>query len=402
MLHWISVNNYQSIQGKTILDFRVPRTTPDKPWLRCPTPRKDLRVPTVIAFIGPNGSGKTAWLRALADTIRFAAHSYVYSPGSIPQFPAFASDETYGKPTRIEVEFDAPWLISSPEEPNRVFRYTVELLRSAPSLFPDAVSYEALHDFPRGRPRRLIERRSDRPIHVAKEMSVKPSDDRLASVPANASVLSTLARMGVENFSAVVDSLTQVQMNVSATDPIRLDTQTVTHYFRDNPMVREQISDKLRHFDLGIEGMNVQQLHDGKWQLLFPHAGLFKTIPLEAESAGTRHIVHVFPSLNFALETGGLAIMDALDNDLHADLVDEILGWFRREETNPHKAQLICSLHNLSALDELEKEEVFIVEKEQTGITQAYGAQDVEGVRRSANLQKLYRGGALGGLPALG
>ena len=94
--------------------------------------------------------------------------------------------------------------------------------------------------------------------------------------------------------------------------------------------------------------------------------------------------------------------MDALDNDLHADLVDEILGWFRREETNPRKAQLICSLHNLSALDELEKEEVFIVEKEQTGITQAYGAQDVEGVRRSTNLQKLYRGGALGGLPALG
>ena len=94
--------------------------------------------------------------------------------------------------------------------------------------------------------------------------------------------------------------------------------------------------------------------------------------------------------------------MDALDNDLHADLVDEILGWFRREDTNPRNAQLICSLHGLSALDDLEKEEVFIVEKDREGATRAYGVRDVEGIRRSSDLRKLYRSGALGGLPAFG
>ena len=99
---------------------------------------------------------------------------------------------------------------------------------------------------------------------------------------------------------------------------------------------------------------------------------------------------------------GGLAVMDALDNDLHAELVDEILGWFRQEDTNPRNAQLICSLHSLSALDNLEKEEVFIVEKDRDGGTLAYGVRDVQGVRRSADLRKLYRGGALGGLPRFG
>ena len=106
--------------------------------------------------------------------------------------------------------------------------------------------------------------------------------------------------------------------------------------------------------------------------------------------------------LDTALETGGLAVMDALDNDLHADLVDEILGWFRREDTNPRNAQLICSLHGLSALDDLEKEEVFIVEKDREGATRAYGVRDVEGIRRSSDLRKLYRSGALGGLPSFG
>ena len=402
MLHWIRVNNFQSIRDPVTLDFRIPRTTPERPWLRRPTARPDIRVPTVIALIGPNGSGKSTWLRALADTIRFAISSYGYQPGPVPQFPAFVSDEAFGTRTRIDVEFDAPWLLSGPDEPNRVFRYALELLRGTPNYFPDKVGYEALHDFPRGRPRRLMERRGDGSVYVAREISIRPSDDRLASVPANASVLSTLSRMGVEAFSEIVGSLAQVQMNVTAVDPIRLDTETVTHYFRDNPEVKDRMSDRLGRFDLGIEGMDVQQWDDGKWHLAFPHFGLNRPIPFEAESAGTRHVVHVFPALNFALETAGIAVMDALDNDLHADLVDEILSWFRREDTNPGNAQLICSLHSLSVLDELEKEEVYIVEKSREGVTDAYSVRDIQGVRRSADLRKLYRGGALGGLPSFG
>ncbi len=402
MLHWISVSNYQSIRDEITLDFRVPGTTPDKVWLRNPTLQPALRVPTVIALIGPNGSGKTAWLRALADTIRFAVHSYGNPPGPIVQYPAFASNETFAKPTRIEFEFDAPWLDSDPDEPNRVFRYTLELLRGTPNVSPDAVGYEALRDFPRGRPRRLMERRPQRPVHVAEDLSIKPSDDRLASIPANASVLSTLFRMGIGKFSAIVESLTQVQTNVSAIDSVGLDTETVAYYFRDNPQAKDRISDRLGRLGLGIEGMNLEHSFDGKWRLAFAHSGLSVNIPLEGESAGTRHVVQAFPALNFVLETGSLAIMDALDNDLHANLVDEILGWFRREDTNARNAQLISSFHSLSALDDLEKEEVFIVEKDRAGATRAYGVREVQGVRRSSDLRKLYRSGALGGLPFFG
>lgn len=402
MLHWISVSNYRSIRDEVTLDFRVPRTVPEKPWLRYPVARHSVRVPTVIALIGPNGSGKTACLRALADTIRFGTESYGYLPGTIVGFVAFASDDALSKPTRIEVEFDAPWRFPDSGEPNSVFRYTLEVLRDTPNLLADTVGYEALHDFPLGRRRRLMERRGDQPVHVAKDMSIRPSDDRLASVPANASVLSTLSRMGVEEFQAIVDSLMRVQMNVTAIDTIRLPTETVTDYCRNAPGAMKRISDRIGRFDLGIEAMDVKQSDDGKWHLVFPHSDLGVDIPFLSESAGTRHVVHAFPALDAALENGGLAVMDALDNDLHADLVEEILGWFRREDTNPGNAQLICSLHSLSALDVLEKEEVFIVEKDRAGATDAYGIREVQGIRRSSDLRKLYRSGALGGLPSFG
>ena len=145
-----------------------------------------------------------------------------------------------------------------------------------------------------------------------------------------------------------------------------------------------------------------QMLPDGTWLLTFTHRGLDTPVVLSNESAGTRHLVHVYPQLHFVLGTGHLAIMDALDADFHTELTAEVLGWFRREETNPHGAQLICSLHNLSVLDGLEKEEVFIVEKSSDGATQVHGASDVAGLRRGGNLEKQYRSGVMGGLPTFG
>ena len=110
----------------------------------------------------------------------------------------------------------------------------------------------------------------------------------------------------------------------------------------------------------------------------------------------------MFPQLDLVLNAGHLAIMDAFDSDFHTELAAEVLDWFRRKETNPNDAQLICSLHNLSVLDGLEKEEMFIVEKGADGATRVHGAVDIVGVRRGGNLQKQYRSGVMGGLPTFG
>ena len=95
-------------------------------------------------------------------------------------------------------------------------------------------------------------------------------------------------------------------------------------------------------------------------------------------------------------------MLDEIDGDLHVDVVGEMLGWFRSREMNPRNAQLLVTSHNVGLLDDLEKEELFVVEKNRDGATRVHGAQDVRGLRRDTRLYPKYRAGVLGGLPKIG
>ena len=66
------------------------------------------------------------------------------------------------------------------------------------------------------------------------------------------------------------------------------------------------------------------------------------------------------------------------------------------------KSWVGSEMSKLSVLDGLEKEEVFVVEKDQDGVTRVHGARDVVGLRRDGNLQKQYRSRVIGGLPTFG
>ena len=406
MIHKFRINNYQSIRETIELNFRVPGTTPEMSCFRRSRSRPDIRLPSVLVLVGPNGSGKTALLRAIAATVRFATNSYMQHPLSegIPEFIPFLAPDTRIAPTRIETEFDVVSFLSSFQETDTLVRYTLELGRdNKHNLVPTSVGYEALHTFPRGRPRRILERCRDRPIYISRELGVRPQDDRLSSIPPNASVISTLAGMGVEPFVAIAKDMSNVQINIAAgPDPWRFDTKTVTQIYQDNQNLVADVSNKLQQFDLGIGCMKLRELVDGNWLVVFEHEGLDMPVILDNESAGTRHLVQIFPQLHSVLKSGHLAIMDVLGSEFHPELSAEILSWFRQKQTNPAKAQLICSNHNLSVLDSLEKEEVFIVEKDHKGVTRVHGAGDVRGLRRDGNLQKQYRSGTIGGMPTFG
>lgn len=404
MIHRFRINNFQSVREDVELDFRIPGTTPEMPCFRTSRSRPDHRLPSVVALVGANGSGKSVVLNAMVDMFRFMAYSYDDRSNNIPGFLPFLSSETVCAPTRVEVDLDAFWPKPDENSSDSLLRYTLELERDKANLSASRVGYEALYSFPKGRPRRLLERKKEQPVYVAREIGLRLRDDRLSSIPENASAISSLARMGVDSFRGILRDIESVQTNINCvgSDFWVLDENAVVRAYRERENLVEKVSNKLHRLDLGIKNMNLQPTEDGEWLLAFEHHGLDVPVALPKESAGTRRFVYTFPSLDHVLDTGQLAIMDALDSGFHTELSAEIINWFRRKETNQKKAQLFCSLHNLSVLDDLKKEEVFIVEKDRDGATHVHGARDISGLRRGTNLQKQYRGGALGGLPAFG
>lgn len=400
MIHRFSVSNYGSIREEVTLDLRIPGTAPELACFRRSTAKPDVRLPAVAVLMGPNGSGKTMLLRALVDVIRIA--SIIQHQPPLRLLPFF-STETEADPTHFRLEGE--WDALAPGETSGLFRYELSVRPvEMNGGIVQVICHEALLHFPKGRPRRLFERGNPgTPIYVARDFGITPSDDRLKAVRADASVLATLdllnvglAREIVARFQGWLGGT-----NIVGHTTFSVDTSTTVELLEKNPALGNWVSERIRCSDLGIGGLRIV-LVSGSKQVMFDHSGLDAPVHLDFESSGTQRLFHLLPQLKFALDQTGLAILDEIDGFLHVDIVAEILGWFRSRDDNPNNAQLLVTSHHVGLLDDLEKEEVFIVEKDDTGATRVHGAQDVRGLRRDARLYPKYRAGVLGGLPRIG
>ena len=405
MIHTFSVSNLRSIREKVVLDLRIPNTAPDVRGFRRSVAKPTVRLPTVVVLIGANGSGKTALLEALVTAARVAGRPAPSEPDTapIPMLIPFFSFAWLGEPTEFCLEFEGDWL--APDKPPKLFRYEVVLERRRP-WDPTSTRFcsEALSYFPKGRPRRLFERLgSNGEVYSSTEFGVTGKDPRLKAVRADASVIATLAQLNVPvamrlaEWLNTLTILTNTVHDVSTRPPIH----RVADVFQKVPKLSDWFSERIQCSDLGISEFSVTESGDEK-TLSFGHHGIDFPINIRFESSGTRRLSKILPLLYRGLTEGVPAVFDEIDGDLHVDIVVEILSWFRSHETNPQNSQLFMTSHNVGLLDDLEKEELFIVEKTRDGATRLHGAQDVKGLRRDVRLYPKYRAGVLGGVPRVG
>ena len=403
MIVSFSVENYHSIREKVVLDLRIPGTAPDLPRFRRSETKPDIRLPSVVVLIGPNGSGKTTLLGAMTAIARIASTaSTVEENNPIKAFMPFLSPQTRGKPTQFSVEFEADWL--APGEARQLFRYELVVGRDDSDFRGNSFHYEALSYFPKGRPRRIFERGNPgEPIYASGESGLKPNDDRLKAVRKDASVVATLSLLNVPLAKRIVKDMQWVlrSSNVMFHEKWEPPTKTVIQLLEQNPELKTWAVKHIQSSDLGIQSFDIHD-YKGEKEVFFNHHGLDVPVYLPFESSGTKRLFHLLPQVGLALNNGVPAALDEIDGDLHVDIAVEVLDWFRSRETNPRDAQLFVTSHNVGLLDDLEKEEVFIVEKDGNGATKVHGAQDVRGLRRDARLYPKYRSGVLGGLPKIG
>ena len=101
---------------------------------------------------------------------------------------------------------------------------------------------KSLSYFPKGRPRRLFERGGPgEPIYVSDEFGLKPNDDRLKAVRADASVVATLDLLNVPLAMRIAEShaigpvVEQYHVSHGKWEP---STKTIIDMFEQNPELR--------------------------------------------------------------------------------------------------------------------------------------------------------------------
>ena len=284
-----------------------------------------------------------------------------------------------------------------------MFRYELSI-GHVPSERQPAILREALFHFPKGRPKRLFERGAPgETIYTSPEFGLKPKDARLDAVRKDTSVTTAFAALNVPLALRIVEAQRgdALPIDDSHEDTWQPDTEQVLDFFERNSKAKSWMKQQMQRSDLAIHDVIIRS-DGGEMEAFFRHHGLDREVPLMSESTGTFCLFHALPQLHTTLEAGGLLVLDDVDGSLHVDIVSEIIHWFHSPETNPHNAQLIASAHNVGLLDDLEKEELFIVEKGPDSATRLHAAQDVSGLRRDTRLYPKYRSGVLGGLPKIG
>ena len=358
-------------------------------------------MPTVVGFFGPNASGKSTILRAVVAAAAFARESFTLpTDGTIPLFQPYLGGDWVRKPSVIEVEFDGH---IGTDQSASIFRYTLHIAHGygAADLSPaKTVAYEALFHSPKGKFRKIFERKGQT-FSFGKEFEISANDQRSQSIRSNASIISTLAQLNHKPSTDFKLFLAGIQTNMAGFDKAQGHANQMLPYYRNNPTYLEHLNSELRRLDVGLKEMVIEQGDAGPFAK-FSHIGLDLPIYMHEESAGTRRFIEIFPRLQYALETGSVALIDELDMDLHPLLIPELFRWFGDKQRNPHGAQLFFTAHNPALLDELEKEQIFFTEKSGGQPTRIYGARDIKGLRREPSLMKKYLGGELGAVPHIG
>lgn len=379
--------------------------------------RLSERVLTVAGIYGPNASGKSNVLDAIAWLSRAVGTSLKQWEDFIPREP-----HRFGNGVSRTSTFNIEFMAGD-------IRYDYSL-----EVDDEQVIYESLHSYPERRRRLLFERDLDEidfrrgtngqvairellsPTTLALSAALRYDDPDLRAAGR------TISRIGMEGLrrsprfgrlfgGAMARPRGLRPFTESFFDRDRHPRQASFFGSEDlyfNPS--EAALALLQFADLGIDGVKIVENDDSETpgprrrvQLIHRSSNGPVAFEFHDESEGTRTWFRLIGPALAALHTGQLLIFDEIDASLHPRLSARLLELFQDPATNPNGAQLVFTTHDTSLLGWLNRDEVWLTEKDDNGATTITALADYGSsrVRQSLNLEKAYLQGRFGGVPEL-
>ncbi len=390
MIRSLKFKNFQSFLEETEVLFELPKGAPSRGYER--SAADGTRLTTVLAAFGANASGKTALLKPAAFLLWFMKGSFGLDVDEdIPLPPRILNPD---EPSEFEIVFDSK---------GETWKYELKLTEKRvlwEALYKKATRFSYLF-------KREWNARSDAydvqlksfdlPLHVARRAR------------RNASLVST-ARQHDSDSSEFIDGyMGQWNVDIDGRPHYLSNLKYANEAFKKLDGVRDQAISLLRSWDLGLDSFEVREEDSvdaagkkkTKLRAYFRHTredGEHFTLPYEVESNGTQSAYVLLAMLLPVLRTGGFAVIDEMESDLHPHLLESLLSLFDAEQTNPSGAQLFFTSHTTKVLDYISKAQTYFVEKRDC-VSTAFRGDQVQGLRSDDNLRAKYESGAIGALP---
>ena len=356
-----------------------------------------------IAIVGHNASGKTNVLKALSFCLWFVKNSYEMLPnGKVSILGVMPHKLSKSDISSFEMIF---------ENNNREFQYKLDISRKG-------VQYEFLGEKKQRGYSVVYELKrtetEDNFMHFNLPMLNKGDKDRFA-MRKNISLFSFLQNTGhLPEFG--LTELTKFESNLGFLGKSMQDSTQIFLQLRNtidkNSERFSKILKFLRRMDFSIEDIvdkdeyvpftNVTNPGDVRQvkNIIFKHSSGESTFDLDFfnESNGTQRMLLLLDRIFQTLEKGGILVSDEIETSIHPMVIRELIKLFADDSNNQKHAQIIFSTHIPLLLEDRNKTQIYLVEKNEELSSEIYRLDDVEGVRNDDNFCNKYLAGAYGAI----
>lgn len=419
MIKNYSFKNFQSFSDECTVDFMVNNKTPHSYYDQ--ELNNNQKVAKVMTVMGANGAGKSNLLKPLSFLSWFIPHSFgtLEKDEKLAIFSHLLSSE---KETDFNINFFIQF--SDREEglpSNYEYKYALKL--SEGRVVFEELKLKTSHLFSKVFTRSYSSESGTCKVKIGSNIQLNIPGFILENVPKNCSLISYIAAISegeTKKSSLTPTDLTAIipafffsscrsNLIFSGKSPLFQDIETATTFYKDFPEQFDFVKNLIMKYDLGISDIVLedrvivdkksgQQEQDTIPVCVHQFGDSSFELPLFRQSTGTISAYCVLAAISHSLVTGGVAILDEFDNELHPHLTMEIVNLFKDESTNQHGAQLIFNTHNPEVLKHLRRQHCYFVEK-YDGKSEAYRADEIEGLKDRDNLYSKYISGALGAVP---
>lgn len=375
--------------------------------------RGDVDLITAAGIYGPNASGKSNILGALAWLRSAVFGSLREWDEAIPIEP-FAFAQGRQKTSSFALEMTV-----------REIRYDYLL-----ELSVEGVVYEALFHYPAGKRRRIFEREG---TSLTVQRGLGDLSGTRSLLTDRSLALTIMRRFDVEEVRSFSNAVLNIRslgrpLNGFRRPPLDSAESTLQYFGRgvqeplfslssDDEMVvdtrtRRWAMALLQLADLGITDVEVEEIRGrdvvagtarrGRRPRLV-HRSEAERLPFDyrAESAGTQAWFELIGPVTTAIDQGSVVLFDEIEAGLHPSLTAQLVRLFQDPGFNSSGAQLLFTSHDTNLLGHLNRDEVWLTQKSDDGATQFGALSDFAGerVRRSQNIESGYLSGRFGALP---